>query len=132
MRLSMNARPLAAATDREKTARSRALRRDSTEAETCLWSILRNRSLDGWKFRRQVSIDSFIIDFGCIEGRLIVEVDGEQHADKQKRYDEARTRELQAHGFRILRLWNSKVLMETEGVIQEISRMLNAGNQSAK
>jgi very-short-patch-repair endonuclease len=109
-------------------ARSRALRRDSTEAEKRLWSILQNRKLDGWKFRRQVAVSSFIVDFCCLEARLIIELDGEQHADKQKRYDDARTLELQARGFRVLRFWNGEVLQDTEGVIQEISRRLSAGN----
>jgi very-short-patch-repair endonuclease len=58
-------------------ARSRALRRDSTEAENRLWSILRDRKSDGWKFRRQVAIESFIVDFCRIEARVIVEIDGE-------------------------------------------------------
>src|SRR6266849_466269 len=106
-------------------ARSRALRRDSTDAEKRLWSILQNRNLGGYKFRRQVAIDSFIVDFCCIGARLIVELDGEQHADAQKRYDHARTRQLEAHGFRVLRFWNSEVSQDTEGVAHEISRMLS-------
>jgi very-short-patch-repair endonuclease len=110
----------------EPLAHSRALRRDSTDAEKRLWAILRNRKLDGWKFRRQVPIDSFIVDFCCIKARLIVELDGGQHADARKRYDDKRSRELKARGFRVLRFWNSEVLQETEGVIQEISRMLCA------
>src|SRR6266481_5983534 len=107
-------------------ARTRALRRDSTEAEKHLWSILRNRNLDGRKFRRQFTIDSYVVDFCCIAARLIVELDGVQHADARKRYDDVRTKELEARGFRVLRFWNSEVLQETDGVIQEISRMLNA------
>jgi very-short-patch-repair endonuclease len=63
-------------------ARSRALRRDSTDAEKCLWSILRNRNLEGYKFRRQVAIDSYVVDFCCIAERLIIELDGEQHATR--------------------------------------------------
>jgi very-short-patch-repair endonuclease len=111
---------------KQPLARSRALRRDSTDAEKRLWAILRNRNLDGWKFRRQVAIDSFIVDFCCIEARLIVELDGGQHADKHKHYDDVRTRELKARGFRVLRFWNSEALQETEGVVQEITRMLSA------
>ena len=111
---------------KQPLARSRALRRNSTDAEKRLWPILRNRNLDGWKFRRQFQIDSFIVDFCCIEARLIVELDGGQHADKHKRYDDVRTRELKARGFRVLRFWNSEALQETEGVVQELSRMLSA------
>jgi len=58
---------------KQPLARARTLRRESTDAEKRLWALLRNRNLDGWKFRRQVPIDSFIVDFCCIEGRLIVE-----------------------------------------------------------
>jgi very-short-patch-repair endonuclease len=91
-----------------------------------MWSFLRNRNLEGWKFRRQVIIDSYVVDFCCIAARLIVEIDGEHHADGRKRYDDMRTRELEARGFRVLRFWNSAVLQQTEGVIQEIGRMLRA------
>src|SRR5277367_6156464 len=107
---------------KQPLARSRALRRDSTEAEKRLWAILRNRNIDGYKFRRQFTIDSYVVDFYCIAERLIVELDGEQHADARKRYDDVRTRELGARGFRVLRFWNTEVLQKTEGVIQEISR----------
>jgi very-short-patch-repair endonuclease len=105
---------------------ARALRRDSTEAEKRLWAILRNRKLDGWKFRRQVPIDSFIVDFCCVKARLIVELDGGHHADEKEHYDDLRTRQLKTFGFRVIRFWNGQVLQETEGVILEISRMLNA------
>ena len=111
----------------QRLARSRRLRRDSTDAEKRLWSFLRNRNLEGWKFRRQVPIDSFIVDFCCIEARLIVELDGGQHADQKKCYDDLRTRQLKGLGFRVLRFWNSEVLQETEGVLQEICRMLRIG-----
>ena len=111
---------------KQPLARSRAIRRDSTEAEKRLWAMLRNRNLNGWKFRRQFTIDSYVVDFCCIAARLIVELDGEQHADVRKRYDDARTRELRDRGFRVLRFWNSEVLQGTDGVIQEISRMLKA------
>ena len=111
---------------KQPLAHARALRHDSTEAEKRLWTILRNRKLDGWKFRRQVPIDSFIVDFCCIKAQLIVELDGGQHADEKEHYDDLRTRQLKAFGFRVIRFWNSEVLKKTEGVIQEISRMLNA------
>jgi len=105
--------------------RSRALRRDSTAAEKRLWSILQNRKLSGWKFRRQVAVDKFIVDFCCIEARLIIELDGEQHADAQKRYDDARTKQLEARGFRVFRFWNHEVPEDPEGIELEISRMLS-------
>ena len=106
-------------------ARSRELRRDSTDAEKRLWSILQNRQLDGWKFRRQVAIDNFIEDFCSTRARLIVELDGEQHANAQ-RYDDARTQQLTARGFKVLRFWNSDVLQDTGSVAHEIGRLLSA------
>jgi very-short-patch-repair endonuclease len=109
---------------KQPLARARTLRRDSTDAEKRLWSFLRNRNLDGWKFRRQMPIDSFIVDFCCIEARLIVELDGGQHADEKKCYDDLRSQQLKALGFRVVRFWNSEVLQEIEGVVQEIRRML--------
>jgi very-short-patch-repair endonuclease len=117
---------------RRPLTRSRALRRDSTDAEKRLWSILQNRKLGGWKFRRQVAIGSFIVDFCCIGARLIVELDGEQRADAQKRYDDGRTRKLEARGFRVLRFWNSEVSQDSEGVAQEISRMLSADMEAVR
>jgi very-short-patch-repair endonuclease len=112
---------------RKPLARSRALRRDSTAAERTMWSIIENRKLEGWKFRRQVVIDSLVVDFCCIEARLIVELDGEQHAGARKRYDDVRTRELVARGFKVLRFWNGEVLRGAVGVAEEIGRMLSAG-----
>jgi very-short-patch-repair endonuclease len=130
----VNARSHPATPDRYETTRSfaRAATRFHRSAEKRPWSILRNRNLDGRKFRRQVTIDSYVVDFCCIAERLIIELDGEQHADARKRYDDARKRDLVARGYRVLRFWNSEVLQESEGVIQEISRMLSAGDQSAK
>jgi len=128
MRSSTDGRPRAATTDREKTARSFA--RTPPRAEKRLWSILQNRQLDGWKFRRQVAIDKFIVDFCCIRARLIVELDGEQHANAQC-YDDARTKQLTARGFKVLRFWNSEVLQDTESVAHEISRVLNARRLSS-
>src|SRR5579872_7019358 len=96
--------------DREpRTKRARDLRQDQPLAERILWSLVRNRQLDGFKFRRQVPIGRYFADFACIEARLIVELDGSQHAD-QVEYDEARTRDLRQFGFRVIRFWNGSVL----------------------
>ena len=113
-------------------SRSRALRRESTEAERRLWSVLQNRQLDGWKFRRQLAIDSYIVDFCCIAARLIVEIDGEQHAERRKRYDDARTREQQARGFRVIRFSNFEVLSGTEAVGEEIGRVLSEMGRTSR
>jgi very-short-patch-repair endonuclease len=82
------------------------MRREPTEAEDRLWQELRGRRLDRIKFRRQVPVGKFIADFVCAEARLIVEIDGSQHADSN--YDRERDAELKARGFRVLR-WNDEV-----------------------
>jgi len=100
----------------DKTPRDRArrLRNDRTDAEAKLWRALRDRRLGGWKWRRQVPIEPYIVDFLCVEASLVVEVDGGQHAD-QIAYDERRTRYLEARGLRVIRFWNSAVLTNLDG-----------------
>jgi very-short-patch-repair endonuclease len=111
--------------------RARTLRRESTEAEKRLWALLQNRQLDGWKFRRQLAIDSYIVDFCCPAARLIVELDGGQHFERRKRYDDARTRDLQARGFKVIRFPNYEVLSATDAVAEQIARTLrDAGRTS--
>jgi very-short-patch-repair endonuclease len=99
--------------------RARELRSKLTDAEQRLWQALRRRQVAGVKFRRQQPIGDFIVDFVCFERRLIVEVDGGQHAE-QVSYDEQRTQWLEARGYRVLRFWNNDVLADTEGVAQAI------------
>ncbi|WP_224549853.1 endonuclease domain-containing protein [Mesorhizobium sp. CA16] len=89
-----------------------------TEAEHKLWQELRDRRLDRIKFRRQVPIEKYVADFACLEARLIVELDGSQHADSES--DLARGAELNARGFRILRFWNDDVLRDLDGVCDTI------------
>ena len=84
---------------------------------------MRNRRLDGEKFRRQVPIDPYFADFCCLEKKLIVEIDGSQHAE-QERYDAARTAHLNATGYRVLRLCNEDVLKNIEGVVEIIREAL--------
>jgi len=90
-----------------------------TEAELKLWSILRNRSLVGVKFRRQVPIGNYIADFCCLGLNLVVEVDGGQHAEHEVA-DASRSRFLSQKGFRVLRFWNDQVLNCSEFVVAEI------------
>jgi very-short-patch-repair endonuclease len=97
--------------------RARTLRQASTEAERRLWSCLRDRQLDDWKFRRQVPIESYVADFACREAWLVVELDGGQHTTED---DAARTRALEEAGWRVLRFWNDEVLRTTDGVRQVI------------
>ncbi|MDP3676858.1 MAG: endonuclease domain-containing protein [Novosphingobium sp.] len=91
------------------------MRRNPTEAERALWRVLRARRLCGWKFRRQVRIDPYIVDFVCFSARVIVEADGSQHAESES--DAVRDAFLKAQGFRVLRFWNNDVLTNREGVL---------------
>jgi very-short-patch-repair endonuclease len=97
----------------------RTLRRQMTEAEQALWKVLRNRQVEGLKFRRQHPFGDYILDFVCLENRLVIEVDGGQH-EQARKYDERRTQILQGAGFRVLRFWNTEVLQETEAVKEHI------------
>ncbi len=108
---------------------ARKLRKEQTDAERRLWWNLRNRQLDGWKFRRQFPIGDYIVDFVCIDAKLIIELDGGQHSE-QGDYDEQRTRKLEKDGFVVLRFWNNDVLTNSEGVIEEILRMLHPTDTS--
>ena len=107
------------------TTTARRLRSQMTDAEDKLWSYLRNRRLHGMKFRRQMPMGQFVADFACVEARLVIEVDGGQHAE-QVVQDEARTAAIEATGYLVLRFWNDDVLQNIEGVIGEIERTLAA------
>jgi very-short-patch-repair endonuclease len=107
---------------------ARRLRRDQTDAERTLWFRLRDRRLEGLKFRRQTSIAHYIVDFCCEESRLIIELDGGQHAINEAK-DTKRTEELEAMGYLVLRFWNNDVLTNTDGVVQSILDTL--GKQTA-
>lgn len=100
----------------------RRLRNAMTDAERCLWSRLRHRQLDGCKFRRQHPYYRYILDFACRERRLVVEVDGGQHAGAES--DAARDRFLRQGGFQVLRFWNNDVLTQTDAVAEAIYRAL--------
>lgn len=97
---------------------AKEMRHAPTDAERQLWSRLRATRLSGWKFRRQQPIGPYIADFACLEARLIVEVDGSQHADSAR--DAARDEWLGAQGFRIMRFWNNEVLENEDGVLVTI------------
>jgi very-short-patch-repair endonuclease len=102
-----------------KTHRARDLRQQSTDSEGRLWSILRNRQLGGCKFRRQFPIDRYFADFACREAKLIVEIDGSQHADHAA-YDAERTRIIETYGWHVMRVTNHDVLANLEGVADAI------------
>jgi very-short-patch-repair endonuclease len=101
-----------------KRSAARELRRDMTEAEQRLWFHLRRRRLGGFRFRRQHPVGPFVVDFICIERRLIVEVDGSQHLESAA--DQVRDAWLQRRGFRLIRCWNHDVLERTEQVLAAI------------
>src|SRR5581483_1370190 len=96
------------------TSRARQLRKSMTDAERRLWSKLRGQQLAGLKFRRQAPIGPYIVDFVCLERKLVVEVDGGQHA--RDGTDDRRTAWLEREGYRVIRFWNNDILRNTEGV----------------
>lgn len=107
------------------TQRARELRRDQTEAEKVLWMKLRNRQVNGVKFRRQQPIGSFIVDFVSLEKKLVIEVDGGQHnLSPTIDIDQNRTSYLEEQGFQVLRFWNNDVVKNVEGVLERISEIL--------
>ena len=109
--------------DPKSIPRARHLRRNQTEVERQLWRLLRDRRLEGFKFRRQHPIGPYFADFACIAEGLVVEADGGQHLD-QAAYDQTRTRFLQSRGFRVIRFWNHEVLQAREVVLGEVLRVL--------
>ena len=103
---------------------ARKLRKNLTEAERRLWSRLRRRQLDGYKFRRQHPISIYVCDFICLEAAVIVELDGSQHLDRAPE-DLHRDAFLRIKGFRILRFWNGDVLAQTDSVVETIFEALH-------
>ena len=102
--------------------RAKAMRSTPTEAEHRLWQIVRAHRFNGFKFKRQVSIDHYIVDFLCPARRLIVELDGSQHAENAS--DVRRDAYLRAQGFHIIRIWNNELFTNEEGVAEAILRAL--------
>ncbi len=108
---------------------AKELRKNSTDAEKCLWYHIRNRQLAGFKVRRQHIIPPFIVDFVCIEKKLIIEVDGGQHAENLES-DTERSEFLKNQGYRILRFWDHEVLQNGNSVLQVILSNLEIANPS--
>ncbi|WP_213980691.1 DUF559 domain-containing protein [Sphingomonas sp. dw_22] len=100
---------------------ARRLRREATDVERKLWAALRNRQLDGYKFRFQASIGPYVVDFLCAEKRLVVELDGSQHNEG---VDRRRTDFLESEGYHIQRFWNSDAIENLDGVLEAISAKL--------
>ena len=106
-------------------SRAKALRRDATDVEKKLWQRLRNRQMQGFKFRRQHPLPPFILDFACEEEKLGIELDGGQHNEAENiARDAARSALLATSGWRIMRFWNNEVNENIEGVLQVIADAL--------
>ena len=107
------------------TSIARKLRQNQTDAEGLLWMRLRNNQLEGAKFRRQQPIGSYIVDFMSFERKLVIEIDGGQHNEKESRErDHDRTTWLENRGYHVLRFWNNEILTNIEGVLERISESL--------
>jgi very-short-patch-repair endonuclease len=105
--------------------RARALRTAQTEPEGRLWQRLRNRQVEGAKFRRQHPVGPYIVDFICVDAQLVVELDGSQHGEESGRQvDQRRTEYLESVGYRVLRVWNQEAFDNLDGVIQQIAKFL--------
>ena len=103
----------------------RSLRVNATPEEKHLWQLLRGRRFYGFKFRRQLPVGPYIVDFACYEARLIIELDGGQHAERVE-YDTARTAFVQGKGWRVLRFWNNELCELDEGVLMTLLAHLRA------
>ena len=96
------------------------MRADATKAENLLWQALRNKQLEGLKFKRQAPLGGYILDFVCFEAQLIVEVDGGQHAESKR--DLERDGYFESQGFKTLRFWNDEVVRNLDGICLTIIR----------
>jgi very-short-patch-repair endonuclease len=100
--------------------KSRDLRNNPTIAENKLWYFLRNRQIENFKFRRQQPIGDYIVDFACLEKKIIVEIDGGQHFENNE--DSIRDQWLTSQGYRVLRFWNNDVIQNIESVLEIIRK----------
>ncbi len=103
--------------------KARQLRKNQTDAEHAIWRLVRAKQIEGLKFRRQHPVSNYIVDFVCPEKKLIIEIDGGQHADAID-YDEKRTHFLESNGYRVIRFWNNEVLTNIEGVYEVLIKHL--------
>jgi very-short-patch-repair endonuclease len=105
--------------------RARELRSNASDAEQKLWRLLRQKQLNGLRFRRQFPLGPYFADFVCLPARLVVEVDGSQHSDvSQAAHDLRRTAWLSRNNFRVIRFWASEVMTNTSGVMEGIEAAL--------
>lgn len=104
---------------KQLTSFAKDLRKDSTDTEKVLWHCLRAKQIAGLKFRRQQPMGNFIVDFVCLEKRVVIECDGGQHAFQAEK-DKKRDQWFEKEGYKVLRFWDSDVLNNTEGVLEAI------------
>ncbi|MDY3561724.1 DUF559 domain-containing protein [Gemmata sp. JC673] len=109
--------------------RARQLRMNMTDAERFVWYRIRYRQLGGFKFRRQHPLGPFIVDFVCLERKLVLELDGGQHAERVAE-DARRTQWLNERGYRVFRLWNIDAFREWEGAAERIGLLLLEGPET--
>ena len=104
---------------------ARNFRKNMTEAENRMWYFLRDRRLNGYKFIREMAIDPYIADFVCRSKKVIIEIDGAQHAEEQAiKYDKKRTEFLEKNGYKVIRFWNAEVFGDINGVLEAILAFL--------
>ena len=110
---------------------ARSLRKNLTDAERKLWYALRSGQLDGYRFRRQHPMGPFVVDFICLEKKLIVELDGDRHGKAvHKSRDEKRDEWLKSRGYYVLRFWNNDVYSNLDGVLLDIAEYLRVPHDS--
>src|SRR5258708_11101887 len=110
------------------TLRSRELRKQSTVAEKLLWQKLRRKQFHGFRFRRQFPLGLFFGDFVCLPARLVIEVDGGQHAElPHAEHDSRRSEWLRNQNFRVLRFWNIDIFENLDGVLDRIDFVMREG-----
>lgn len=113
---------------RELKDRRKSLRNRGTSAEASLWLLLKEKQLDGRKFRRQHSIGNFVVDFYCPSEKLVVELDGEQHfSEEGQHYDERRSQYFQSLGISTVRFENCEVFDHPDAVLEDIRKMFGRG-----
>ena len=109
---------------------ARTLRRNQTDTERKLWHHLRDRRMDGWKFRRQHPVGPYVLDLYCANAQLVIEIDGGQHDDDEHRkHDEKRTDYLVSQGLKVMRFWNNEVMENTMAVLEAIREALGPSPQ---
>lgn len=110
---------------KELLEKRKALRNNATQAEKYLWQELKNSQIFNKKFRRQHSVDNYILDFYCPEIRLAIELDGEHHyEEEQKEYDKKRTEYLNEVGIKVIRFRNTDVIFGRDDIVKEIKRVI--------